>query len=132
MIEDTDTEEETTTQLLLDPEQAIFEKPDESKHRHLKALYVSGFVNGRPMSKIMVDGSAVVNIMPMTTFQKLGKCSDDLIKINVALKDFEGNTSEAQGVLIVELTIGSKTIHTTFFDISGKGSYNLLLRRNAM
>jgi hypothetical protein len=47
MIEDTDTEEETATQLLLDPKHAIFEKPDESKHRHLKALYVSGFVNRR-------------------------------------------------------------------------------------
>jgi hypothetical protein len=41
------------------------------------------------MSKMMVDGGIVVNVMPMATFRKLGKCSKDLIKTNVVLKDFE-------------------------------------------
>ena len=31
--------------------QAIFDKP--VKHRHLKALYVKGFVDGKPMNKIV-------------------------------------------------------------------------------
>jgi hypothetical protein len=56
---------------LLDPQKAIFDKPSESKHRHLKALYVSGFVNGKLMNKIWVDGGAAVNIMPVATFRKL-------------------------------------------------------------
>lgn len=43
------------------------------------------------------------------------------------LKDFGGNSSQARGVLKVELTIDSKTLPTTFFVIDGKGSYNLLL-----
>ena len=30
--------------------QAIFDKP--IKHRHLKDLYVKGFVDGKPMSKM--------------------------------------------------------------------------------
>ena len=34
-------------------QQAIFDKP--VKHRHLKALYVKGFVDGKPMSKMLVD-----------------------------------------------------------------------------
>ena len=33
-------------------QQAIFNKP--VKHRHLKALYVKGFVDGKPMSKMLV------------------------------------------------------------------------------
>ena len=37
-------------------QQAIFDKP--VKHRHLKALYVKGFVDGKPMSKMLVDGGA--------------------------------------------------------------------------
>jgi hypothetical protein len=82
------------------------------------------------MSKIMVDGGAAVNIMSMTTFKKFGMCVDDLIKINVILKHFEGDTSEAQGVLNVELTIGSKTTSTTFIIIGGKGLYNPLLGRD--
>ena len=50
---------------------AIFDKP--AKHRHLKALYVKGFIDLKPMSKMLVDGGASVNLMPYTTFRKLGK-----------------------------------------------------------
>ena len=52
-------------------QQAIFDKP--VKHLHLKALYVKGFVDGKPMSKMLVDGGASINLMPYTTFCKLGK-----------------------------------------------------------
>ena len=37
-------------------QQAIFDKP--VKHQHLKALYVKGFVDGKPMSKMLVYGGA--------------------------------------------------------------------------
>ena len=42
-------------------QQAIFDKS--VKHRHLKALYVKGFVDGKSMSKMLVDGGASVNLM---------------------------------------------------------------------
>jgi hypothetical protein len=38
----------------------------------------------------------------------------------MTLKDFAGNGSQAIAVLNVELTIGSKTLPTTFFVIDGK------------
>jgi len=38
--------------------------------------------------------------------------------------------SLVKGAICVELTIGSKTLPTTFFVISGKGAYNLLLGRD--
>ena len=43
-------------------QQAIFDKP--VKHRHLNALYMKGFVDGKPMNKMLVDGGASVNLMP--------------------------------------------------------------------
>jgi len=46
------------------------------------------------------------------------------------LKDFEGNVSPVKGAICVELAIGSKTLPTTFFVISGKGAYNLLLGKD--
>jgi hypothetical protein len=46
------------------------------------------------------------------------------------LRDFNGNPSEPEGAINVELTIGSKTLLTTFFIIDGKGSYSLLLGRD--
>lgn len=88
--------------------QAIFNRPE--RHRHLKALYVKGFIDGKPMGKMLVDGGASVNIMPYSTFRKLGKTSDDLIKTDLQLKDFEGNSSETRGAINVELTIGNNEV----------------------
>nr|ABB47187.2 retrotransposon protein, putative, unclassified [Oryza sativa Japonica Group] len=123
-------DKEESAKLVLSPEQAVFEKPEGTENRHLKPLYINGYVNGKPLSKMMVDGGAAVNLMPYATFRKLGRNAEDLIKTNMVLKDFGGNPSETKGVLNVELTVGSKTIPTTFFVIDGKGSYSLLLGRD--
>jgi hypothetical protein len=42
---------------------ATFKKPEEDKHRHLKALYMKGHIDGKPDTKMLVDGGAAVNIM---------------------------------------------------------------------
>ena len=86
--------EETIAKLIV-IQQAIFDKS--VKHRHLKALYVKGFVDGKPMSKILVDGGASINLMPYTTFRKLGKGLGDLIETDMMLKDFRGNASKTRG-----------------------------------
>ena len=122
--------EQSSAKLQLSPEQAVFDKPANTSYRHLRPLYIKGFVNGWPMTKMLVDGGAAVNLMPYTTFRKLGKVPENLIKTNMVLKDFGGNASEAKGVLNVELTVGNKTIPTTFFVFDGKGSYSLLLGRD--
>jgi hypothetical protein len=88
---------------------------------------MKGLVDGKPMNKMLVDGGASVNLMPYTTFRKLGKGSKNLMETNMMLKDFGGNTSKTRGAINVELTIGSNTLLTTFFVIDGKGSYSLLL-----
>jgi hypothetical protein len=84
-------------------------------------------MDGRPVTKMMVDGGAAINVMPYATYRKLGKGKEDLIKTDMKLKDFEGKTSPARGAINVELMIGSKTLPTTFFVINGEGSYNVLL-----
>ena len=43
---------------------AIFEKPTDNERQHLKALFVEGRVDGQPMTKILIDGGATINIMP--------------------------------------------------------------------
>ena len=76
-------------------QQAIFDRP--VKHRHLKALYMKGLVDGKSMSKILVDGGASINLMSYTTFCKLGKGPEDLLETNMMLRDFRGNTSKDLG-----------------------------------
>jgi len=119
-------------QLALDPMKAIFEKPTDNERQHLKALFVKGRVDGQPMTKILVDGGAAIDIMPYAVYWKLGKRDQDLTKTVMMLKDFEGNVSPVKGAICVELTIGSKTLPTTFFVIGGKGAYNLLLGRSML
>jgi hypothetical protein len=82
------------------------------------------------MTKMLVDGGAAVHLMPYTTYRKLGKTQEDLIKTDMMLKDFSRNSSQARGVLNTEHTISSKTLPTTFFVIDGKGSYSLLFGRD--
>ena len=76
-------------------QQTIFDKP--VKHRHLKALYMNGLVDGKPMNKMLVDGGAFVNLMPYTTFRKLGKGLEDLMETDLMLKDFGGNSLRPGG-----------------------------------
>src|SRR5688572_17221786 len=122
--------EEQTARLVLEPMTATFEKPEDDERQHMKALFLKGHVDGRPLTKLMVDGGAAVNIMPYAVLRKLGKSDDDLTRTDMMLKDFEGKVSNARGALCVDLTIGSKTLPTTFFVINGKGSYNMLLGRD--
>jgi len=60
-------------QLALDSMTAIFKKPANDERQHLKALFVKGKVDGQPMTKILVDGGAAINIMPYAVYRKLGK-----------------------------------------------------------
>ena len=76
-------------------QQAIFDKP--VKHRHLKALYVKGLVDGKLMNKMLVNGGASINLMPYSTFCKLGKGPGNLIETDMMLKDFGGNVSKTRG-----------------------------------
>jgi hypothetical protein len=108
----------------------IFEKPQAKNYKHLKALYLKGFINGQPVNKMLVDTGAAVNIMPYSVLRRLGRSTADLIKTNVTLSDFNGQTSEAQGVLSVDLTIGNKTVPTSFFVVNSKSTYNVLLGRD--
>jgi hypothetical protein len=68
--------------------------------------------------------------MSYSVLRKLGHSVRDLIKTNITLSDFNGQTSEAQGVLSVDLTVGGKTVPTSFFVVNSKGSYTVLLGRD--
>jgi hypothetical protein len=96
----------------------------------LKALYLKGYINGHPVNKMLVNNGAAVNIMPYPVLRQLGHSAEDLIKTNIMLSDFNGQASEAHGVINVDLTVGSKTVLTSFFIIGSKSTYIVLLRRD--
>ena len=62
--------EEIVTKLTV-IQQAIFDKP--VKHRHLNALYIKGFVDGKPMSKMLVDRGASSILCLISLFASLAR-----------------------------------------------------------
>jgi hypothetical protein len=123
-------EEGEVAQLDFGPKNAIFEKPKEPV-KHLKPLYVKGHINGSPVARMLVDGGAVVNLMPYSVFKKLGLDENDLMKTNMVLNGFEGKEkTEAKGVMSVELTVGSKSLATAFFIAEVQGNYNVIIGRD--
>jgi len=123
-------EDSPVAQLDLGPQPIIFEKPKEKSYKHLKGLYLKGFINGKPVNRMLVDTGAAVNLMPYSVLRRLGHSSADLIKTNVMLNDFNGQPSEAMGVLNVELTVDRKTVPTSFFIVNSKSTYTVLLGRD--
>jgi hypothetical protein len=105
---------------------ATFEKP-EKLGQHMKPLFVKGYIDGRLVRRMVVDGGAGVNVMPMATFEKMGFNESELMKTNTSLSAFTGDVTDTRGVLSVDLTVGSKTTPMAFFVLDVKGRYNLLL-----
>jgi hypothetical protein len=68
----------------LGPKEAVFEKLEELS-QHMKPLYVRGHIDGRPISRMLIDGGAAINLMPYSIFKKLGQQDDELVKTNLTL-----------------------------------------------
>jgi hypothetical protein len=56
-IEDSD-DDVAIAQWIYQVQSATFEKP--KRYLHLKALYLKGFFDGKPMTKMLVDGGVAV------------------------------------------------------------------------
>jgi hypothetical protein len=121
--------ESEVAELMVGAEHAVFEKPDKVGE-HMKPLYIQGHLEGAPVGCMMVDGSASINVMPLNLFKKLGHNEGDLKRTNMSLSGFSGEPTEAKGIVSKELTVGSKTMTTTFFVVDVKGRYNVLLGRD--
>nr|CAD1833460.1 unnamed protein product [Ananas comosus var. bracteatus] len=92
----------------------IFEKPSAIQTRFVRPLFIRALIEGRPVSRVMIDGGAMVNVIPTSFFKKLGKSEDELKPIDIIMTDFTGSGQQARGVLTTEITVGSKTLRTVF------------------
>jgi hypothetical protein len=121
--------EEEVAQMCLRPKEVVFEKPEEWS-QHMKPLYIRGHIDGRPISRMLIDGGAAVNLMSYSVFKKLEQEDDELMKTNLTLNNVGGNSMEARGVVSMELTVGSKSLATAFFVIEVQGNYSIILGRD--
>jgi hypothetical protein len=121
--------EEEVAQMCFSPTEAVFEKAKESS-QHLKPLYIQGHIDGKPVSRMLIDSGAVVNQMSYTVFKRLGREDDELMKTNLTLNGVGGNPMEVRSFISMELTIGSKSLATSFFIVEVQDNYNVIIGRD--
>ena len=90
------------------PYKVILEKAFVETTRHIKPLYVKSHLNGRPVSKVLIDNGSAVNVMPLRILRALGRSINDLIETEVVVSTFTGEVSKTLGILAIDITIGSK------------------------
>ncbi|XP_059627699.1 uncharacterized protein LOC132270540 [Cornus florida] len=95
----------------------------------LKPLYLKVLIEGRPLSRVLVDNGSVLNIIPINVTRKLGKTAEDVIPSDVAISGFTGGSVETQRILSLELIVGDITTMTAFFIVESTAAYYLLLGR---
>ena len=111
------------------PQKVILEKPFVEMTRHIKPLYIRAHLNGRLVSRVLIDNGSVVNVMPLRMLRALGRSINNLIEIEVAVSAFTGEVSKTLGTLPIDFTIGSKTALSAFFVIDSIANYNILFGR---
>jgi hypothetical protein len=66
--------------------------------------------------------------MSDSLFKKLRRSDDELIKTNMTVSGVGGGEPKgAKGIVSMELTVGSKTLATTFFVAETQGNFSLIL-----
>ena len=110
-----------------EPEEIKFKKW--TKARHLRPLYIKAHVNEKPITRVLIDGGVVFNMMPYSTVEKLGKSHKDLKKTNMTTSNLIEGSTPALGFLIAELIVGSRITNTLFFVVDARPRYTILLGR---
>ncbi|XP_074266016.1 uncharacterized protein LOC141588474 [Silene latifolia] len=94
---------------------------------HNRPLYVSGYIRGQKVKRILIDGGSGVNLMPKATMNELGITMDELSSSRTMIHGFNLNGERAVGMIRVNLTMGDFSSDTLFHVMDGKTSFKLLL-----
>jgi hypothetical protein len=58
-------------------------------------LYIWGHIDGKLVSRMLIDGGTAVNLILYSVFKKLGREDDELVKTNLTLNGVGANQMEA-------------------------------------
>ena len=78
-----------------EPEEIRFKKW--TKARHLSPFYIWAHINGKPISKVLINRKVVLNVMPFRTIKRLGKSHKDLKETNMTTSNFTRGCTLALG-----------------------------------
>lgn len=104
----------------VEKDNSVFDRPNEGMKQHLKSLFIWAKVDGVGVNKVLVDGGAVINVMPNSLLRRTGKKGTDLRLHNMILCDYKGKMSNVLGVIKVNIAVGTIVRPTLFVVISPK------------
>lgn len=81
-------------------------RPPINMLNHVRPLYVRATLDGVPMSRVLVDNGAAINILQLATMKKLGKDSHDLVPTDVLVSSFVGDITTTRGILPLNVGVG--------------------------
>nr|KYP34103.1 hypothetical protein KK1_044978 [Cajanus cajan] len=105
----------------------VFDSPTEDMKAHLKPLLLTLMIEGHEVNKVLVDGGAAINILPRTMLKRFGKTIADLKPHNILISDYAGKSSQPEGMILLDVQIGSVKRKTMFIVTPSKANFNVLL-----
>nr|KYP31280.1 hypothetical protein KK1_048525 [Cajanus cajan] len=108
---------------------AVFDSPMEEMKGHLKPLLLTLMIEEQEVNKVLVDGGAAVNILPKTMLKMFGKSLAHLKPHNLMISDYVGTSSHPEGLILLDVQIGSVKRTTMFIVTPSKANFNVLLGR---
>jgi hypothetical protein len=56
----------------------------------MKSLYIQGHIDGKPISRMLIDGGAAIYLMSYAVSKKLGREENGFVKTNLMLNGMGG------------------------------------------
>ena len=81
------------------PYKVILEKPSVEMTRHIMPLYLRAHLNGRQVSKVLIDNGSTVNVMSLRMLGAIGMSISDLIETRVVVFSLTGEVSKTLRIL---------------------------------
>ncbi|XP_057969566.1 uncharacterized protein LOC131158698 [Malania oleifera] len=96
---------------------------------HNQALHVSAKCRDHMIARVLIDNGSSLNVMPMTTLQKLPVDPSYIRQNNLTVRAFDGTRRESVGSIEIPVQIGPVTFDITFQVMAITPSYSCLLGR---
>nr|KYP32353.1 hypothetical protein KK1_046993 [Cajanus cajan] len=93
----------------------------------LKPLLLTLMIEGHELNKVFVDEGETINILPRTMLKRSGKTLVDLKPHNILISDYAGKSSHPEGIILLDVQIGSVKRTTMFIVTPSKANVNVLL-----
>ncbi|KAM2102089.1 hypothetical protein TB1_000435 [Malus domestica] len=107
--------------------QMVFNKPSLALVNHLKPIYVVAHLKGVPFKRVLLDGGAAVNVLPLKQMKRLCRRS---YSTYLTVSSFSKAITKTYGILPLEVDLRSKQIMLAFFVMDNNSTYRALLGRD--